>query len=297
MTRWIFWITVLGVMITIGFTNVFSRSGTGEAEIELVIDPKPPLSIGVIPYLTFEALEAEVSPITSYLSEVLGRKVHINVASDYATLGRLLEGGRVQLALFSHASFTTLGIGRDWEVMCRTLRNGSAVYRGAVVVRDDSPYRDLLDLRGTRFAYVDKYSGSGFHYPNLLFKSRGMDPLTFFSQITFTKSHDQSIEGVRARRYDAAAVYDILEKGRSSAGLRVLVHTGWIPNDPIVVKKNFDPVLKAEIRKALLNMHEDPRGKGRMNFLTELRGTQRFVGEEEVSAIIDRVSGTSVESR
>jgi ABC-type phosphate/phosphonate transport system substrate-binding protein len=96
------------------------------------------------------------------------------------------------------------------------------------------------------------------------------------------------------RNFDAAAVFSVnlLEsEGESypeTDALRVIARTAPIPNDPLVVRKDLDADLKTGLSRAMLSMHRDEYGKEYLKTLFKLRGTEKFVSEEEVEKIIAR---------
>ncbi len=261
-------------------------------KIEVLTQEHKPLLMGVIPYLQPEQLKKQILPITEYLSLKLKRKVLFIAISDYEGLGRLLELNRIQIAWFSDTSYRKLKKENDWEVLCRPVQYGNVVYRGQIVTRKDSEIENLNDLNGKIFAYVDRYSGSGFYYPNLLLDRRGIKPLEFFRAVVFSQSHRNSILGVIKGDYDAAAVFSasLLEyenkEYEDAEGLKVIARTDPIPNDPMVVRTDFDENLKKGIADAMLNMHLDEDGKKFIQVLTKLRGTEKFIAETEVQQII-----------
>jgi phosphonate transport system substrate-binding protein len=257
--------------------------------VELVIEKTPALNFGVIPYLPPEALREQLQPVLDYLALKLQRPVLLNVAADYRNLGRLLDLGKVDIAWFSHASFMQLHPGDTWEVLCRPEQDGKVVYQGLIITRTDQPYQTIADLRGTVFAYVDRYSGSGFLYPNLLFHRQGIDPLTFFRKVEFTRSHQSSIDGVLSGLFDAAAVYSInsiAKNPENLAKIRFLAATDPIPTDPLVVRKAVAPPTRELWRQTLIGMHLDPDGKRFMAALATSRGATRFVGEDDVQKLL-----------
>jgi phosphonate transport system substrate-binding protein len=253
---------------------------------------KRPLMMGVIPYLQPESLRLQFNPILDYLSIKLNRRVKLITVSDYEALGRLLELDRVSLAWFSDTSYQKLKKNNAWEIICRPYQYGSAVYRGQIIVRQDSKIERIEQLRNKFFAYVDRYSGSGFFYPNLLFKDKGIEPLKFFSSVGFSQSHKNSIIGVSDKTYDAAAVFSVnlaesgFDKDDKELFVRVIAKTRPIPNDPLVVRQDFDSELKKKVTKAMLNMHLDPDGREYIKALTKIRGTEKFLSEAEVEKVI-----------
>ncbi len=258
-------------------------------QAELIVEESPPLVLGINPYLVQADLEKEMQPIADYLAEYLDRPVRLNIPSDYESLGRLLEGKGIHAAWFSNVSFLQLGKGNNWEVLCRPIRRGKLVYRGLIVVKAGSPYNSLGDLRGKAFAYVDRNSGSGFYYPNQLFKKRFINPLTFFKEVVFTNSHDQSLHGVEHGHYDAASVYeDLINSGDNKEKFRIIATTSSIPNDPLVVRRALEPGLKSRLKEAMLTMHETAKGQQVLNQLYAIRGVSRYVDESEVIKVLSK---------
>ncbi|HNW34476.1 MAG TPA: phosphate/phosphite/phosphonate ABC transporter substrate-binding protein [Candidatus Ozemobacteraceae bacterium] len=283
----IFWTVILALFATAGFWAYQPKMNL--IPVKLRIDPNPPLVFGVIPFLGPRELKARMEPLLTHLSRKLGRPVKLNVSTDYETLSRLMDDGRVEIAWFSHASYQHLGFGKPWKIICRPVQNGRIDYFGKIIVRADSPFRTIEDLKGHAFAYVERNSGSGFYFPNELFKSMGIEPLNFFGRIIFTHSHDSSIDGVVKGLYDGAAVYTIApnrENASTAALLRYVATTGPIPNDPLVARGDLPPELASAVRNALLTMHLDPAAREDLAQLAEWRGISRFAAEDEVQKIL-----------
>lgn len=269
-------------------TGWFFGQGPDPVRLTPVIDESIPVLMGVIPFLQPDKLKEQMDPVCQYLQQKLGRKVLMVTASDYESLARLLELKKVHIAWFSHASFEKLRGKNHWQSICRPKQYGAIIYDGQIIVNEKSEFKSVTELRGKVFAYVDRYSGSGFFFPNIFFSSHGIKPLDFFSRVEFTQSHRSSILGVLNGLYDAAAVFstDLVNQGET--GLRVIAITGPIPNDPVVVREDMEPTLKKNIEAALLNMHQDPDGIEYMKKLTVLRGTEKFVAESEVQAALQQ---------
>ncbi len=283
--RWL--LPALSAVLLVGALFFASQSTPVPLKMELVLEQRPPIVLGVIPYLSPDDLKAEMNPILNYLAAKLNRPFHLSVAADYETLARMLEMRMVQVAWFSHASFEQLRGQRRWEVLVRPVQRGRASYFGRIIARRNGPIKTLEDLHGRTFAYVDRYSGSGFFFPNLMFKERGIDPLRFFSKVVFTRSHDASIDGVLTGAYDAAAVFAVNINPRYQDKvplLEFLASVGPIPTDPMVVADDLPVTVKAQIKAAMLAMHTDPLGQEGIRELNVLRGTERFVSEEEAMA-------------
>lgn len=281
------WTIILVLLVAAGFLAY--RPQRSLVPVALRIDPNPPLVFGVIPFLGPRELKARMEPLLTYLSRKLSRPVKLNVAPDYETLARLMDEGRVAISWFSHASYQHLGFGKPWKIICRPVQNNRVDYYGKIIVRSDSPFQSIEDLKGRTFAYVERNSGSGFYFPNKLFLSLNIDPLKYFGKVVFTHSHDSSIDGVVRGLYDAAAVYTITpdRQNASMAGLlRYVATTGPIPYDPLVARNDLPPALTSAITEALLSMHLDPSARGEVEKLHEWRNLNRFASEDEVQKIL-----------
>ena len=268
----------------------YTSMGPEPLRLHPVIDESSPVFLGVIPFLQPDKLREEIGPVCEYLEKKLQRQVMLVTASDYESLARLLELNKIHIAWFSHASLEKLRGKNRWKAICRPVQFGSVIYDGQIVVRHDSDFKEIEDLRGKVFAYVDRYSGSGFLFPNLFFAAHGIKPLEFFARVEFTQSHRSSLLGVISGAYDAAAVFSASLVDQNADGLRVLARTGSIPNDPIVVREDLEPSLQKNIEIAMLNMHNDADGKSYIEILKKLRGTEKFMAESEVQAILQQKS-------
>ncbi|HNW10507.1 MAG TPA: phosphate/phosphite/phosphonate ABC transporter substrate-binding protein [Candidatus Rifleibacterium sp.] len=277
-------------MLSLLIAGWFAIKGPAPVRLQPVIDQSAPVFLGVIPFIQPDKLREQIEPVCRYLQKKLGRKVVMLTASDYESLARLLELNKIHIAWFSHASFERLRRQSRWEAICRPMQYGSVLYDGQIVVRSDSPASSIQDLKGKVFAYVDRYSGSGFYFPNLYMVAQGIDPLAFFARVEFTQSHRSSILGVIDGTYDAAAVFSASLVDKNADGLKVIARTGPIPNDPIVVREDLDAGLKSRIANALLQMHTDPDGAEELKTIKALRGTDKFVAEAEIQAELKRRS-------
>lgn len=238
--------------------------------------------IGVLPYGSDDGILQDLTPLASYLEFHLQRPVKINVAVDYHSLGKLLEFGKIHLAWFSHALYENSPASSSWEIICRPVRESSLGHRGAILVKEASPYHNLQELAGKRIAYVDRLSGSGFIEPARMFRHLGMDPVASFSEVIFTGNHTRSIEALNADQVDAAAVYRDSPAEASAAillpeGLRAIAWTDLIPGDPLVVRKDTNGALKATLRDLFTNIGKNEKG---MDALDHLKSRRGFIGFE-----------------
>jgi len=214
------------------------------------VDPRP-LRFAVYPYLDREALQAGFGPLIDFLAQRVGCPVRLEIARNYNRMERLVQSGRVDIGMM------TPRVPRSViPAMTRVLALPEPVegtsYRGLIITRSDSSIRSLNDLRGKRFAFVDRGSRSGFWAPNRILQAAGIQPPRDFASIHFAGSHDRCLDGVIRGDFDAAAVSQlVLDTDPASVKeVFVLARTDPIPLDPIVVSNQLDRELIQRLRDA-----------------------------------------------
>ena len=141
-----------------------------------------------------------------------------------------------------------------------------AIYFSDVVVRADSNFRTFEDLRGTRWAYNEKNSHSGYHIVRYFMATHNLDG-NFFGRALESGAHQNSIEMILGGEVDAAAidstVLEMMFANNSSlyTRLRVIETLGPSPMPPFVVGAHVPSEIRAQIQNALIIMHETEQGR------------------------------------
>lgn len=133
---------------------------------------------------------------------------------------------------------------------------GQPVYYGDVVVRPDSPVRDLSDLVGRSIGCNDQVSLSGHFALRIALRQRDLDP-DRFADLRFTGGHDLSLDQLVAGQLDAAVVDSVVRMRRSAsdpeiARLRVIERLGPWPVQPLVARADLGDDVVTAARRALL---------------------------------------------
>ncbi len=154
---------------------------------------------------------------------------------------------------------TPLAVPRYGVAECR-----GYLYASAIVVREDYPVDDVLEMRGAVCVINGPESHSGMSSLRAIvapFNSEGR----FFSDVMVSGSHAESIRILRRGEADVAAIdsvtYALLERYRPAAlaGLRKLGRTHRAPGVPYVTCANVDAETKARMRTAIALTFADAR--------------------------------------
>ena len=140
------------------------------------------------------------------------------------------------------------------------------IYFSDIIVRADSPYRSLADLRGATFTYNEVYSLSGYMLPCYHLFTRG-EIGSFFKETVQSGSHAASMDWVEAGHAATAAIDSVVlamemaQRPERASGLRVVERVGPMPMPPVAASTQLAHPLHHQLQQALLTMHTTGRGQ------------------------------------
>jgi len=203
-------------------------------------------------------------PIIAQLEKDLKVKIKPATATDYRGSIEALKFKKAEIGHLGPKSYveaSTNNYANVEPIAQLQLANGSLGYRSCLVVAADSDLFSPEDTAGKTFAFNDPNSTSGYLVPSTFFMTEmGIDPQKHFSKVIFSGSHEASILAVANHKVEVASTNlgDLQQLTRENkvprGALRVIWVSKLIPNDPIVVRKDLPPNLKAAIQESLISM-------------------------------------------
>ncbi|MBI5515873.1 MAG: phosphonate ABC transporter, permease protein PhnE [Deltaproteobacteria bacterium] len=244
--------------------------------------------LGFNPAENAQTLQRSADALAGLLSARIQLPVRAVVTLDYTTLVEAMRNGHVHFAWLTPSPLVLAERLVGVEVLLTQVRRGSPTYFSALVVREDSRFHTVEDLRGRSIAWVDPTSTSGFVIPRYLLLERGLDPSRFFTRQVFAGGHDTAVIAVQRGQVDAAAVWADPPDERTGAWtrylrahptprLRPILYSPPVPSDAIAVTRAFrreHPLLVRSVSAALVSIGESEEGRG---VLRELNATDGFV--------------------
>lgn len=216
-------------------------------------------------------------PFTQHLSHCLDRQiVYYPVQSSAAEISAM-RSGRLHFAGFSTGP-TVEAVNKAGAVPFAGKGENGALrgYHLVAIVRADSPYKALADLKGKRVAHVSVASNSGNLAPRALFPAEGLVPDTDYRPI-LSGAHDKSVMGVLSGDYDMAAVAsDVLERLEERGAvdrhaLRVLYQSPLFPTSSFAHAHDLDPALAKKLTACFFAFRFPPEMTAAFN------GDERFL--------------------
>lgn len=207
-----------------------------------------------------------MKPLLDHMEKELGMPVEAVVSHDYNACVEALRAGHAEIAWlgpFSYVLGTKLA---DIEAIIAGVREGGIFGSNSIIFTlADSGIEDIDDLKGRTFAFVDPGSTSGYLFPSVLFKERGIDPETDFASVTFAGSHHASALAVKNGTVDAAAsnwpsYQELAARGEIDPEIQIIIWKSEdIPPSPIAIRSDLSDELKQEIVDAFVS---SPASKG-----------------------------------
>jgi phosphonate transport system substrate-binding protein len=225
------------------------------------------IRIGVIPKKPMETLTREYQPLIQYLGEKLNLTVEMVHAESYDSVIQALVSGGIDIAwlgpagyLMAHAQEPRVEAFASLTIEQGHFTPTGSYYYSLLLVRSDSNIESVSQLKGKNVAFTEPSSTSGAILPKR-FLSSLVDgkPEAFLGSLTYTGSHDRSIDALLDKRLDAVFVAsvradDYIKKGKMQANqLIVLWKSAPLYYDPYVFSATICEKLKDQIKQLLLD--------------------------------------------
>ena len=238
------------------------------------------INLGVVTSENEADRVARYKPVRDYLQRVLGVEVKWRTATDYAGIIEGVKAKKIELARFGPASYA----------QCWIITNGAVEplvgdideqdtfgYYSVLIVKADSPYKTLDDLRGKKLAFADPNSTSGYQAPQFFLMEQGYNTGTFFGETTFSGSHENSVMALLNGTVDVAATWwnnesysnpqRMEHKGMIPPGQwRIVWKSPQLPASPWAMPTYLPEQMRQDITNALMHMPQaDPEAWQALN--------------------------------
>ncbi len=216
-------------------------------------------------------------PFTDHLEKCVGKRtVYYPVQSNAAEI-EAMRSGRLHFAGFSTGP-TGFAVNMAGAVPFAAKGVGNEVrgYNLLAIVKANSPYQNLADLKGKKVAHTSPSSNSGNLAPRVLFPEKGLTPETDYRPL-MSGGHDKSVLGVNSGDYDMAAVAsDVFERmdtrGTVKAqDFRIIYRSPVFPTSSFAHAHDLKPELASKLKECFFSFRFTPAMQ------KEFNGDDRFL--------------------
>jgi phosphonate transport system substrate-binding protein len=194
-------------------------------------------------------------PFTDYLSKCTTKRVVFYQVQSNAAEIEAMRSGRLHVGGFSTGPtnyavnlagavpFAVKGNAKEWQG-----------YQLVFVVKKDSPYQKLADLKGKKVAHVQPSSNSGNLAPRVLFPKEGLVPDQDY-KVLYSGKHDQTVMGVLSGDFDGGPVASdvfkrMIERGQVKAeDFRIIYRSQTFPTSSFAYAHDLEPKLRDTMLK------------------------------------------------
>jgi phosphonate transport system substrate-binding protein len=217
-----------------------------------------PLEFGVVSFYAPRMMYLKYQPLVDFLSEHTGRRWELHINTSYQqTVDDLCSGG-LTAAYLGPLTYVRAHAVCGAETILRLQTGGRDTYRSYIMVREDSPVREVADLEGKRFGFGSALSTSSHLVPRAMLVKAGID-VGVETQCLYFEHHERAARAVLIGEADACGVRDIVGDRFLGRGLRILARSQPIPNFPIVLGPHETDEIRREIIHVLVELpKEDP---------------------------------------
>jgi phosphonate transport system substrate-binding protein len=226
------------------------------------------LRIGLIPERDLFQQRKAYQALALYLQKhnPFSPSVELLTTSSYAGLLKDFEENRIDIA-FAGSLVSVLAADRfDVHVLLksespRAPGKYESTYSGVLFVREDSPAKSVAGLAGKRVAGVRTTLG-GAIFPLYLLQQR---PDSQAFDLIWSGTHEDVLREVAAGNVDAGAVkntrLEAFERQHPDVKFRRLAQSGDVPDNALLVRRDFDPARREALITSLRAMNNNPEGQ------------------------------------
>lgn len=265
------------------------------------------LTFGCAPAVDDEETRVRLLELCEALGGGLNTRVIPHRSGSPLALARAFGAGAVDVAWASPTLvlFAPAMVGA--RAVASSIRQGAAFYHGVLFVRREAQIRSAWNLSGSRAAWVDQTSASGYIFARMTLASHGLDPREIFAEEIFLGSHGEVARAVLDGRADVGATYAAFEGGdptrplaragymdvAEASACRIVLSTPAIPSDLVVAKESVVEAHGDGLLRALKGLSRDRRAE---RAVRHVLGAEGFVaprtGElDELREQIDAARG------
>jgi phosphate/phosphite/phosphonate ABC transporter binding protein len=210
------------------------------------------LRFGVVPLESPAVMYRKFSPLAAYLSEKMGKKVQLRVASNFESTVREMGEGGMDFCYLTPSTYIQAHNKYGVEVLARALRQGKPFHHSVIVAREGGNIKVIQDIKGKTFAFGDENSTSSHIVPRAMLLEAGID-LKDLAYYNYLGHHDDVARAVLAGEFDAGGLMETTAQRYRDQGLIFVKVSSEVPEFNIAVK-GIDEESARNLKKALLEL-------------------------------------------
>jgi len=231
-----------------------------------------PVKMFFVPSVDAKVIDSNSKIMKTWLEANTPYKYEIVVPQSYVAVVEAFGAKRADVAALNTFGYMMANEKYGAEARLSVIRHGKSTYRSQIIAKKGR-FKDVAELSGKTFAFVDPASLSGYILPLKFLTGLGVK----LGETKFAMKHDNVVAMVYQGQVDAGATFyspkdekDGIQDARHlvktqypdvEEKVEILKLTDDIPNDPIVFRKDLPESMKSAILEAFLKMVKTEDGR------------------------------------
>jgi phosphonate transport system substrate-binding protein len=212
--------------------------------------------ISIMPRFFNDKLTAMMTPLVEYLHKETGLEIELVLADDNKDYIKLLNRGDIAIGFENPIVY--VDVHPQHEVIAAARELGEDRFRGIVVVRPDSPIKELKELRGKQVMITGKTSAGGYLSQKLSLMQIGMSMDDLKVDTAADNRQENVIIAVSIGDAEAGFVREsslhVADKYIAPGSIKKAFDTEWVPAWAFSLDRNVPADVKAKIAAAILKL-------------------------------------------
>lgn len=252
---------------------------------------KNPVKLFFVPSVDAKVIDSNSKIMKTWLEKNTPYKYEVIVPQSFIAVVEAFGSKRADIAVMNTYGYLLANQKYGAEARLTVIRHGKPTYQSQIIAKKGK-FKDLKDLAGAKFAFVDPASLSGYILPLKFLTDQGVK----IGESVFAMKHDNVVSMIYQGQVDAGATFysppdekegiqdarrlvraqypDVEEK------IEILKLTHEIPNDPVVFRKDMSDEIKKAITEAFIAMTKDVEGKAAFKNIYEVTEIQRATDKD-----------------
>jgi phosphonate transport system substrate-binding protein len=208
--------------------------------------------------------ETAFKPFLDYLGKCTGKRVVYYAVQSNAAEIEAMRAGRLHVGGFSTGpTGFAVNLAGAIPFAIKGTEKELQGYNLIMIVKRDSPYQKIGDLKGKKVAHTSPSSNSGHLAPQVLFPPEGLVPDKDY-KVLFSGGHGQSVKGVESGDYDAAPVASDVYTRMATRGeikaddFRIIYRSPLFPTSSFAYAHDLAPDFAKQLTKCFYDYRFPP---------------------------------------
>ena len=208
--------------------------------------------------------ETAFKPFLDYLGKCTSKRVVYYAVQSNAAEIEAMRAGRLHVGGFSTGpTGFAVNLAGAIPFAIKGPEKELQGYNLIMIVKRDSPYQKVGDIKGKKVAHTSPSSNSGHLAPQVLFPPEGLVPDKDY-KVLFSGGHGQSVKGVESGDYDAAPVASDVFTRMATRGevkaddFRIIYRSPLFPTSSFAYAHDLAPDFAKQLTKCFYDFRFPP---------------------------------------